>query len=256
MCHGSKAKPPRPPIVGGAGTVREGDLMLVAEDGTLFGTYGARSDHHGGAGVVILPDVRGLHPFYRDLAVRFAEVGFHACAIDYFGRTAEIGPRDDDFDVAPHIQRTQDATIALDVRAAIAHLRSGAGGASSAVFTVGFCFGGRNSFNQAARGHHLDGVIGFYGRVARHPGDDEDTPIELVNDFKCPILGLFGGADQSIPLDDITAFRLALDHAGVGNDIVVYEGATHSFFDRSSERFRQVCEDAWHRVLSFIEANS
>jgi carboxymethylenebutenolidase len=253
MCHGTNARPPRPPIAGGAGDVRDGDLVLTARDGARIGAYGARADHVGGAGVVILPDVRGLHQFYRELAFRFAEAGIHACAIDYFGRTAGIGPREDDFDFGPHIKQTRDATIAMDVGAAVRHLRSTAGGAARAAFTVGCCFGGRNSFNQAARGLGLAGVIGFYGRVVRHPGDREDTALELADRYTCPVLGLFGGADRSIPREDIEAFRVALHRAGVRNELVVYEGAPHSFFDRSKEPFDEACEDAWSRVLSFIE---
>src|SRR5205807_2551023 len=115
-----------------------------------------------------------------------------------------------------------------------------------AVFTVGFCFGGRNSFNQAAQGHGLAGVIGFYGSVGlRPPYPEETAPIRLAPSYECPVLGLFGGADEGIPADDVASFHEALDRAGVDNEIVTYEGATHSFFDRAFDRFKDECEDAW-----------
>jgi carboxymethylenebutenolidase len=252
VCHETNARPPRPPIGGGAGSVKDADLVLIAEDGAHIRAYGAQADHSGAAGIVILPDVRGLHPFYRDLGFRFAEVGIHACAIDYFGRTAGIGPRGEDFDFEPHVEQTRDETIALDVAAAVGHLRSTAGGGAKATFTVGFCFGGRNSFNQAAWGHGLAGVIGFYGRVVRHSGDLTDTPLELADRYTCPVLGVFGGADPSIPRADVDAFRAALDRAAVSNELVVYQGASHSFFDRSQEP-SGACAGAWNRVLGFIE---
>jgi carboxymethylenebutenolidase len=203
--------------------------------------------------MVILPDVRGLHPFYQDLAIRFAQAGIQATAFDYFGRTAGLGGRDEGFDYMSHVQRTHPDTIAQDVAATVAHIRSADGGAAESVFTVGFCFGGRQSFNQAARQRSLAGVIGFYGRVGeREPGDAE-APIHHVKDYACPVLGLFGGADPAIPPEHVGAFRRALDEAGVRNEIVAYEGAPHSFFDRAYEKYRTECDDAWSRILRFVQ---
>jgi carboxymethylenebutenolidase len=201
----------------------------------------------------VLPDVRGLHPFYEDLALRFAEAGITSTAIDYFGRTAGAERRDDEFDFWPHVMKTQPKAVAQDVAAAAEHLR--AIGAAS-LFSVGFCFGGRNSFNQAARDHGLRGVIGFYGRVAPMNEDDKGSPVRLARRYACPVLGLFGGADQGIPTSDVDAFRSALDDAGVANEIVVYDGAPHSFFDRAFEQFADACDDAWRRILGFVEANA
>jgi carboxymethylenebutenolidase len=122
---------------------------------------------------------------------------------------------------------------------------------------VGFCFGGRNSFNQAAHGHGLAGAIGFYGFVAeRKPGADSDAPLLLAARYECPVLGLFGGTDRNVTREHVEAFRRALDEAGVANEIVVYDGAPHSFFDRTFAQFGEECDDAWRRVLSFIQANS
>src|SRR5204863_9694796 len=131
----------------------------------------------GGPGIAILPDVRGLHPFYEELAERFAEAGVHATAIDYFGRTAGAEPRDDDFDWQPHREQTTPDGIAADTAAALAHLHGPEGGGAGTLFTVGFCFGGRNSFNQAARQEGLAGAIGFYGSLRRLSDGDTTSPI-------------------------------------------------------------------------------
>src|SRR5438874_10120559 len=139
MCHTNAARPPLPPIVGGS--TDEGDLVLAAADGNRFMAYAARAAKATGAGIVVMPDVRGLHPFYMDLARRFAQAGVDAIAIDYFGRTAGIGNRPDDFDFMTHVKQTTPDGIAADVAAGIAHLQSPAGGRASSVFTVGFCFG-------------------------------------------------------------------------------------------------------------------
>jgi carboxymethylenebutenolidase len=162
MCHEPDARPPLPPIAGASDLARSADVVLRSSDGTEFAAYEALTAHDRAPGIVILPDVRGLHPFYRDLAMRSAEAGMHAVAIDYFGRTAGLGERDEDFDHMAHVRRTTPDGVANDVSAAIDRLRSET--AATRLYTMGFCFGGRKSFNQAARQEGLDGVIGFYGR--------------------------------------------------------------------------------------------
>jgi carboxymethylenebutenolidase len=255
MCYDSTARPPLPPISGGSGIGEARHLVLEAADGNRFGAYSAVTDAPGGPGIVILPDVRGLHPFYSELADRFAQAGVHSTALDYFGRTAGIGDRGDDFDWEPHRKETTPGGIAADTAAAVAHLRSPEGGGADAVFTVGFCFGGRNSFNQAAEAHGLAGVIGFYGIIAPRGPDDTNAPIQLASRYRCPVLGLFGGADKVTSREDIAEFRQALDEAGVTNETVVYDGAPHSFFDRTADQHREASEDAWRQMLEFIRTN-
>ena len=250
VCFELDSAPPIPVISGAA--VAHRDLVLESDDGTRFAAFAASPEGDGATGVVILPDVRGLYRFYEELALRFAERGYHAVAIDYFGRTAGVGKRDDDFAYRDHVAQTEAETIQQDVAAAAAWLRSPDGGSCGAVFTVGFCFGGRHSWLAAASGHGLAGAVGFYGR----PGEGADGspgPAQRAGDLEAPILGLMGGADQAITAQDVAAFDAALQEAGVEHELVTYEGAPHSFFDRKQEEFADASDDAWRRVLEFIE---
>jgi carboxymethylenebutenolidase len=252
MCHEPEARAPLPPIAGASDVARTADIVLTSSDGTELLAFEALTSREGAPGIVILPDVRGLHPFYKDLAARFAEAGVHAVAIDHFGRTAGTADRPDDFDHRPHVERTTPDGVARDVYAGMK--RVSAETAAPRLYTVGFCFGGRKSFNQSARQEGLDGVIGFYGFPQRFGDDDEDPPIEIVSEYDSKVLGLFGGADGGIPVSAVAAFREALDGEGVPNELVVYDGAPHSFFDRRSEEYSDVCEDAWSRILAFVGA--
>ena len=92
MCYADDARPPAPPVQ--RPIASHGELVLESADGTRFGAYQARPEEPAGTGVVILPDVRGLHRFYAELACRFAEAGLEAVTFDYFGRTAGIGSRE------------------------------------------------------------------------------------------------------------------------------------------------------------------
>jgi len=172
MCHRYEALPAVPPIAGAAVDVE--DLTLTASDGVEFAAFHARPETAGGPAIVVLPDVRGLFRFYEELAVRFAEAGVEAVAIDYFGRTAGVGKRDAEFDFWPHVRSTSPEGIAADVAAAAAVLR--ADDAERALFTVGFCFGGSNSWMQAAAGHGLSGAIGFYGHPTREGPNGGASP--------------------------------------------------------------------------------
>jgi carboxymethylenebutenolidase len=250
MCFEHDSLPPIP-VISGAAVAHE-DLTLTAADGATFATFLAQPESPGGAGVVILPDVRGLYRFYEELALRFAERGIAALAIDYFGRTAGVGKRDEDFPYPEHVEQTTAEQVQLDVGAAVAHLREAG---CPVVFTVGFCFGGRHSWLAAAAGHGLAGAIGFYGR----PGTGRDGapgPTQRADELAAPILALMGGDDPGIPAEDVGEFEQALDAAGVEAEVVVYPGAPHSFFDRKYEAFAQESDDAWGRTLAFVERHS
>jgi carboxymethylenebutenolidase len=250
MCFELDSEPPVPHIAGAA--VSHDDLVLESADGTRFAAFAATPEEATETGVVILPDVRGLYRFYEELALRFAERGIAAIAIDYFGRSAGVAKRSDDFEYMPHVDQTTSEGVQADTRAAVDYLRSNG---CTSVFTVGFCFGGRNSWLAAASDHGLAGAIGFYGR----PGEGRDGspgPVDRAREIEAPVLALQAGADQSITADDNAAFERALTEAGVEHELVTYDGAPHSFFDRRQEDFADASDDAWERVLEFIEQHS
>jgi carboxymethylenebutenolidase len=250
MCFDLDSAPPIPAISGAA--VSHDDLVLEAADGNRFAAFLATPETPASVGIVILPDVRGLYRFYEELALRFAERGYAALAFDYFGRTAGTEKRGDDFEYMPHVQQTTPAGVQADVAAAAAHLRASG---CRVIFTVGFCMGGRHSWLASAGGHALAGAIGFYGRPG--PGNDGSPgPIQRAGEMTDPILALQGGDDPGIPVEDSQAFDAALTAAGVEHEVVVYDGAPHSFFDRKYEEFAADSEDAWNRVLAFVERYS
>jgi carboxymethylenebutenolidase len=243
MCFDLDSSPPIPVIRGAA--VSHEDLTLRAADGNTFAAFAAVPDEQARVGIAILPDVRGLYRFYEELTLRFAERGYAAIAFDYFGRTAGAEKRGDDFEYMPHVQETTTPTVQSDVAACIAWLRDHG---AERVFTVGFCFGGRQSWLAAADQDGLAGAVGFYGRPA--------DATERAGELKAPILALQAGADQNISAEDNAAFERALQAAGVEHEVITYEGAPHSFFDRKQEEFADASEAAWSKVLTFLESHS
>jgi carboxymethylenebutenolidase len=230
------------PAAPGAGTAGEQQAhTLTAADGNVLLAHTCRSATPTSVGVLVLPDVRGLHAYYRDLTVRLAEVGWDAVAIDYFGRTAGSGPdadRSEAFGFMDHVAQTTPEGVAADVQAGVAHLRSlGA----EQVFTLGFCFGGGYSWRQSADTPGLAGCIGFYGR-SQHA-------LAVADRMTAPLLLLHAGADPHIPVADV---QQLVEVAPVAAELVVFDGMPHSFFDRTSAEHAEACTQAWGHIVRFV----
>jgi carboxymethylenebutenolidase len=251
MCYEPTDRPPIAPMAGGS---VDGQLtVLTAADGNRLAAYRAPRDAAPSPhAVLILPDNRGLHPFYHALAERFAEACVDALAIDYFGRTAGTGDRGDDFPASEHRAQTTWPGLRADIEAGARALVEAGG---RPVFTMGFCFGGRLSYLAAGLSDPaFAGVIGFYGMPAPNARMALPAPTEEAERFGCPVLGFFGGADVAIPPADIDAFEAALTAAGVTHELITYPDAPHSFFDRKATEFADASADAWRRTLEFVGA--
>ena len=243
MCHDADSRPPAPPRTGEV--TERGVLELRAADGNRFSAAYAAPAAPPGVGVVVLPDIRGLHPYYVALAERFAEAGLPAVALDWFGRTAgAAGVREADFDWQTHIPQTTPAGIDADLAAAVAYLRERTR-PDLPVVTVGFCFGGSHSWRQAGGDLDLAGCIGFYGRPAM-VGD-------AARRAHLPVLMIIAGADQATPVEDQLELAETMRAAGAEVTTAVYDGAPHSFFDRAHGEWEQACADVWQRVLAFTD---
>jgi len=253
MCFDTDSRPPIEPITGGA--LDHAPITLDGADGTRFRAFEARPANPSGAAVLILPDVRGLHPFFEELALRFAERGVAALAIDYFGRTAGTGPRSDDFEYRPHVDQARWDHLSGDIRAGVAHLRA-MDPAPRSVFATGFCMGGRLASLAATLGLGLAGAIPFYGWPTGTTSRGDPAPADLADRIECPILAIYGGADQGIGPEVRAAYDRALDAAHVDRRTIVYEGAPHSFFDRKAADFAAASEQAWDETMAFIRQHT
>jgi carboxymethylenebutenolidase len=254
MCFDTDSRPPLPPIRGGALDARS--ITLTSRDGTKVAAYASRAETASGAGVVIIPDVRGLHPYYEELTLRFAEAGVHAVSVDLYARTAESPRRGEGFEHEPHVMALTTQGVMDDVAAAADYLRSTDGGEPERLYTTGFCLGGRISLLQAAAGLGLTGVMSLYGWPARPHRSGLPIPAEEAPRFACPVLSIYGGADEGIPAEDRDTFDRALDSAGVEHRTVVYEDAPHSFFDRKATEFADASAGAWREILAFMRVGN
>ena len=257
MCFDFDARPPAPPedlllapIAGGAGAEV---LELTSADGTHFSAAIAESASDRGGGVMIFPDVRGLYPFYSELAERFAQAGYHAIAMDYFGRTAGLGPRDEEFEYMPHVQQLTVPGVQQDAAAAIDALRERTG--ASKIATVGFCLGGFESFLAGADMPDLAAVIGFYG-VLTGSRFGVDGPLERAGDITRAAARAVRWRGPGDPGRAGRGVRREAHRRRARSRDPRLPGAPHSFFDRRYEDYAEACEDAWRRMLGFLESHT
>ncbi|MEU7911929.1 dienelactone hydrolase family protein [Microbispora bryophytorum] len=238
-----------PPVYGSPiTTVTSERLVLTSADGANFAAHLSRPGRASGPAVLVLPDNRGLSGFYERLTERLAEQGHTALVIDYFGRTAGTGPRTADFPFMEHLGKAHKDGLFADIAAGVAHLRAESDGE---IVCLGFCFGGRLAFMTARPAFGVAGAIGLYGYpdvLFGNPG-----PTQMAGELRGPILGLFGGADEGISPEVVSAFGEALEGAGVAHEFVTYAEAPHSFFELGRPELAEACADAWSRILGFLK---
>jgi carboxymethylenebutenolidase len=243
MCYDDRARPPLPPVRGGA--TNHGDIKLTSSDGTELNAYIAHPDEPSSKAMIVLPDVRGLHDFYKELAQRFAEAGMHSIAIDYFARSAPDSYRGEDFPFRQHVEQLNQRLLNDDISAAVARLREVQGVRS--VYTVGFCMGGAVSWGQSASADDLAGCIGFYGAPSR--------VTSRIPRMKSPLLILAAGQDFT-PVEEVEKFAEDVRAAGTEAELHVYPDAPHSYFDRGFDEHADACADSWRRILDFVDRHA
>ena len=242
MCFSSDQHPPLPPRSSEVG--ERGPAQLTSGDGTVLAAYDAVPVTRRGASLVLLPDIRGMHPYYTDLALCFAQAGIDTVAIDPYARSAGLTDRGPEFEYLPHAKALARESVLMDARAAKDRLVERS---DDPVFTLGFCKFGAESWALSATDLGAAGCMGFYGIVR--------AVTDLVPRMTAPVLVLAAGADQATSPEENAAFDRALTDAGVDHELVEYAGAPHSFFDRSYADWGDACSDAWTRMLGFVDGH-
>lgn len=261
MCHDDESRPPASPTRLGGSTGK--DIVLTASDGAEILAYIAEPEvpRPQSSQIVIFPDARGMSPFYKELAQRFAEIGLRAITIDYFARTTSTRDvRDESFDFYPHVYQLKIDNTILDTTAALDYLHSTGNGAGKPTFVVGFCLGGTTSLLVNAvewdSKYNVRGVMPFYASVSRKGFFGlEGSPLDKLtaDSSYYPVLGSFAGADEHIPVSDVENLEAVLKGKNIYVDIKVYEGAPHSFFDRKFQEFAEAAKDSWNRIGAFVD---
>jgi len=205
--------------------------------------------------LIVVAEIFGLNDHIRDVVRRFAAEGYLAIAPDFFFRVGDPSRENDIAAIRAIVMKVPDSEAMRDFDAALAFATSLGGDATRAAIT-GFCWGGRMVWLYAAHNPKLRAAVPWYGRLdGERTKNQPQWPIDVADRLAVPSLGLYGGADPSIPLELVEKMRARLRAAPAHGEIVVYPDAPHAFFADYRECYREdAARDAFVRMLAFLKA--
>jgi carboxymethylenebutenolidase len=232
-----------------------GEVKIPVEDGTIPG-YFARPEGTGNFPVVVvIEEIFGVHEYIKDVCRRLAKLGYLAVAPELYARLADLSKMTDAAEIVRDvISKAPDATMLSDLGAAIGWATANHGDASR-IGTIGFCRGGRSAWLLAENDPRLKAAVAFYGPVAGATSTIQPrNPIDLAANLKCPLLGLYGGKDNSISPDDVHAAEAKARAAGKTVEIVYFPDAGHGFHaDYRPSYNRADAQRAWARATAWLK---
>jgi len=209
--------------------------------------------------VLVVQEIFGVHEYIADTCRRFAKAGYLAIAPELYARQGDPkGYTDIPKLQADIVSKVPDAQVMADLDGALKYAAAIGGDVQEAAIT-GFCWGGRIVWLYAATGKVKAGVA-WYGRLVGQPSElTPRHPIDVAANLQAPVLGLYGGKDQGIPLDTVDKMKAALatgSPAAKASQFVVYPEAGHAFHaDHRSSFVKEAAEDGWKRALAWFKAN-
>ncbi len=228
------------PEIAVEGLVTESVTYPDTDDEMLMGYLARPESSDPLPAIVVIQEWWGLDEHIKDVTRRFASEGFVALAPDLYNGVVATEP-----DEARKLVMDLDMMEAVsEIQQAIEFLKNQEYVAGSEVGIVGFCMGGRLVLQTVRSTDDVGAAVAFYGSPL--------TP-EEAQDVQAPVLGLYGSEDQGIPVAEVQTMQAALNEAGIENDIQIYQGAGHAFFNDTRDSYSaDATADAWPRTLAWF----
>lgn len=232
------------------------ETVQISPPDTQIPAYVARP---AGAGpypvVIVVSEIFGVHEYIRDVCRRLAQLGYVAMAPDFFARAGDPSGLTDYAEIRKIVATATDAQVMGDLSAAMAFLKAQDYAQTDAAAITGFCWGGNITWQACQRLNLFKAGVAWYGRLAPPadaPADERQWPVDMAEDLSAPVLGLYAGQDQGIPLADVEKMRQALAAAGkTDSEIIVYPESQHGFHaDYRSAYDAAAAKDGWTRMLA------
>jgi carboxymethylenebutenolidase len=235
----------------------EGDVRIPVDDaaGTIAAYYARPEGAAASPVVLVIHEIFGVHEYIRDVCRRLAHEGYFAVAPDLFQRQGDVSKLSTVREIIDRVVRkVPDAQVLRDLDATLAWARSREADPELA-FTLGFCWGGRIVWLVAAHRPDLTAGAAFYGRLE---GERDDLhprqPIDLAAGKMSPVVGLYGGEDPGIPLEQVWNMRKKLAEAEQISEILIFPTASHGFHADYRSSYRELpAREAWRRTLAWYE---
>ncbi len=232
-----------------------GEVKIRVAEGEIP-AYRAMPERDGSFPVVlVVQEIFGVHEHIKDICRRFGKLGYLAVAPELYARQGDVSKMTDiNAILSQVVSKVSDAQVMSDLDATAAWAQKSGKGDTSRLGITGFCWGGRIVWLYAAHNPKLKAGVAWYGRLAGKSDElHPKNPVDLVASLKCPVLGLYGGQDQGIPVETIEQMRRALKAANSPSEIVVYPDAPHGFHADYRPSYRpEAAQDGWRRLQAWF----
>lgn len=230
-----------------------GDVRIATSNGALPAYFARPETNENAPVILVVQEIFGLHEHIRDVARRLAKLGLFAVAPELYFRYGDPAQAGDIAQIREIVAKVPDAEVLSDLDNVLLWAGSQGGDLSRAAIT-GFCWGGRIVWLYAAHNPQLKAGVAWYGRLVGETNDKTPRfPVDVAGELKVPVLGLYGGEDQGIPIETVERLRAELKAHGAPGEIVVYDGAPHAFFADYRPSYRkEPAEDGWRRLVEWL----
>ena len=232
-----------------------GEIRIPTSDGVIPAYRAMPSQGRSLPVILVVQEIFGVHEHIKDVCRRLAKLGYLAVAPELYARQGDVSKLSEIDDIRKVVARVPDAQVMADLDAAVAWVKAGGAGNIEKLGITGFCWGGRIVWLYAAHSRNLKAAVAWYGRLAGNASELQPKhPLDVAGSLATPVLGLYGGNDQGIPLDTVERMQAALKIANSQSQIVVYPDTPHAFFADYRPSYRkEQAEDGWMRLQEWFK---
>jgi carboxymethylenebutenolidase len=233
-----------------------GEVKIPVKDGEIPGYRATPATGGPFPIVLVVQEIFGVHEHIKDICRRLAKLGYFAVAPELYARQGDVSKLTDFREIfSKVVSKVPDAQVMSDLDAALAFAKKSGKGNTAKLAITGFCWGGRIVWLYAAHNKDLKAGVAWYGRLT---GEKDELhpkhPLDVVDSLHAPVLGLYGAADQGIPVESVEQMRSALKDAGKTAEIVLYPDTPHAFYADYRPSYRkEQADDGWKRLQEWFK---
>jgi carboxymethylenebutenolidase len=243
-------------IVTPADGLEVGAAQISVQGGTMPAYFAVPKQAGRHATVIVVPEIWGLHEYQKDICRRLATLGYYAVSFDPYFRKGELYKLTDIQEVLAAANALEDGQMLADLDALVGWVERQPGADAHKLGITGMCRGGRTVWMYAAHSNKIKAGVAWYGGLSPMPPAMPQTPLDIADGLHAPVLGLYGGADQGIPLTMVERMRAALMAFGKEKESIihVYPDMPHAFHADYRPSYRKdAAEDGWKRMLAWFK---
>ena len=232
------------------------DVKIPVADGSLPAYVAAPKKPGKYPVLIVIAEIWGLHEHIRDVTRRAAKAGYYAIAPEPYFRQGDLTKMTNIQDVVKAANSLADSVMLRDLDALVEWVDGQKKANGKRIGITGFCRGGRTVWMFTAHSKRIKAGVAWYGGLSTVPETQPKSPIDVAGQLNAPVLGLYGGADQGIPLEMVERLRAALFAFGKEKESIihVYDGMPHAFHADYRPSYRkEAAQDGWKRMLAWLK---